>query len=189
MRMHRSVSLMGLLLALDLAGCGRALNREQLAKEVVQRDPEFSWVLDKHRALANRIETYQRELALKRTTVDQSIAQLRKDLATATVNVKTKIEDVKKQIEPDAQRLNLALASAAEELRTKQFQRSSLGRSIARLRKAMKAAQGVLTNEERVRQETQVEEMLHDAARLDHEIKGLKEHMRLLKMKLILIKL
>ena len=170
-----------------VAGCDRVMSREQLAKEVTKGDPEFEWVLDKHRALVNRIETYQRELALKRSTIEQNIAQMREGLGTSTTNVKARIAEAKKQIDPDRQRLELALSMAGEELRAKRFQRASLGRSIGQLRKASKGSQAGWTEAERASQQETVNEMLQDATRIDHEIAALKTHMRLLKIKTLLL--
>ncbi len=186
-QLQRSVMLgMALLWAAD---CGHPLpNREQLAQEILKTDPDFSWVLDKHRALSNRIHTYEQELALKRTTIEQGIAKMRKELMAATADVKSKIAELKKQVEPDRKRLELAVSMAGEELHTKRFQRASLGRKIAQLRKAGKTEQGVWTNEERAKQEEQINEAVQDAKRLDREIEGIKEHIRLLKVKLLLIR-
>ena len=169
------------------AGCGQVIGRQQLTKEVLAKDPEFETVLGKYRNLTNRIETYQRELALKRSTVEQNIAQMRKDLAASTANVKTRIAEVQKQIEPDRQRLQLALSMAEEELRVKRFQRASLGRSMAQLRKASTQSQGTWSDDERKRQDQKIAEMLHDAKRIDQEITSLKTHMRLLKIKMLLL--
>ena len=171
------------------AGCGRPpANREQLVAEVLKADPDFSWALDKHRAISNRIDTYERELALKRTTIEQSIAKMRKDLMTATADVKSKVAELKKQLNPDRQRLEHALAMAGEELHTKRFQRASLGRRIAQLRKAAKSDQSAW-DEERAKQEGEIKEALKDAERLDREIAGIKEHLRLLKVKVLLLRL
>ena len=112
-------SLAALLLAgLTLAGCA-PVNRDELTKEVLKADPSFSSVLDKHRDLANRIDTFERELAVKRSTVEQTIKLLRKDLENSVQTVKAKTEETRKQIEPDRQRLELALSMAGEELRAK----------------------------------------------------------------------
>ena len=175
------------LILLGVGGCDRVLNRAQLAKEVAQGDPEFQWVLDKRHTLVKRIEIYERELALKRSTIEQNIAQMRKDLAASTTNVKARVAEVQKQLDPDRQRLELALSMATEELRVKQFQRASLGRSIAQLRKASKGGQTGWTDAERARGQGQINEMLQDAQRIDHEIASLTAHMRLLKLKLLLI--
>ncbi len=167
-------------------GC-TALNRDGLTKEVLEADPAFAAVLEKRRELANYVETFQRELALKRSTVEGEIAQLRKDLATATEAVQRKITDTKNRMAPDRQRLELPLAMASEEVRTTQLQRASLGRSMARLKKGLAAAHADSTQDERARQEAQLEELKRDAARLDHELRTLKAHIRLLKVKLLLI--
>ena len=171
-----------------VSGCAPA-NREDLTKQVLKTDPEFAAVLDKHRELTNRIATFERELALKRTTVERSIAQLRKDLAVTAENVKGKIGETKKRMDPDQKRLDLELAAAGEELQTKRFQRATLGRSIARIRKALKSNTAGWSAQEQAHQQAQLDEMLRDAARLDQEMSALKEHVRLLKIKLLLIKL
>ena len=175
------------LILLGAGGCDRALNREQLVKEALSGDQEFQVVLDKHHILVKRIETYERELALKRSTVEQNIAQMRKDLATSTKHVQSRVAEVKRQMEPDRQRLELALSTANEELRIKRFQRASLGRLIAQLRKASQSVKTVWTEAERGRQQQKLDEMAQDATRIDHEIASLKAHMRLLKIKRLLI--
>lgn len=172
-----------------MAGCAPPSSREQLTQEILRADPDFSEVLDKHRELANRIQTFERELALKRKTVDESVAQLRRDLASAAATMRAKTQELKRRMEPDRQRLELNLSLASEELRAKQVQRASLGRSVAQLKKSLKSQAAPLAPTERTRQEAQLDELLGDAARLDQELAGLKAHVRLLKIKLLLIKL
>jgi uncharacterized protein YdcH (DUF465 family) len=172
-----------------LAGCAPPANREELVKQVLQADPAFASVLEKYRELTKRIDTHERELALKRSTIEQKIQQLRKDLAAATASVRTKTAEVKKQMEPDRARLSLALSMAAEELKLKHTQRASLGRSITRLRKELTAPKASWTDQERSAQQAKIDQMVQDAQRVDQEISTLKAHARLLKIKLLLIKL
>ena len=175
-------------LVLGTVSCAPA-KRDDLAKEVLKADPEFSSVLEKHRELISSIETYERELALKRGNVERGIAQLRKDLAAAAASTNAKTAEVKKRMEPDQQRLTLALSMSSEELRAKRIQRASLGRSIAQLKKSLTSKDAAWTPDERTRQQAQLDETLKDVARLDQEMAGLKQHVRLLKIKLLLIKL
>ena len=177
-----------LLLLTWLAGCAPPAKRETLVQEVLKADPDFGQVLDKHRELQNRIETYQRELALKRSTIERSIAQLRKDLTATVSNVMQKTAETKKRMDPDRARLELALSVASEELQAKRLQRATLGRSLATRRKALNRPDSAWTAQERARQEAQIDEMLRDAKRLDQELAALKAHVRLLKIKLLLIK-
>ena len=187
--MRRSVPpLLGAVLLLA-AGCALPSNRDQLAQEVLRADPAFAQVLDRYRELANRIQTFEQELALKRKTVDESIAQLHRDLASASATVRAKTEELKKKIEPDRQRLQLSLSLAGEELRAKQVQRAGLGRSVAQLKKSLKSQSAPPAPQERERRQAQLEELLNDASRLDQELAGLNAHVRLLKIKLLLIKL
>ena len=180
--------LIAVLCAVSAASCAPA-KREDLVKEVLKADPEFSTVLEKHRELSSRVETANRELELKRTTIEHNIAQLRKDLAAAAASARAKTAEIKKRIEPDQERLTMALSLSSDELRAKRIQRASLGRSIAQLRKSLTRQDNPGTPQERARQQTQLDEMLKDAARLDGEMTGLKQHVRLLKIKLLLIKL
>ena len=164
-------------------------NRERLAKEVLQSDPAFSEVLDRHREITNRIATYDREMALKRKTAEQAIAQMRKELAAAAASSRVKTAELKKRMEPDRERVTLALAMASEELRAKQGQRASLGRTMTQLKKALKSPHTGWSAQERTRQEARLQEILEDAARFDKEITAFTAHVRLLKIKLLLIKL
>ena len=170
------------------AGCGPPANREDLVKEVLKADPDFTAPLEKHDDYARRIKVHEQELEVTRTTIERKIAQLRKDLTTAVSSTDAKIADVKKKMEPDRQRLQLALSEAAQELSAKRIQRASLGRSIAELRKATRNPNVQWTAKERMRQDEKIEEMTRDAARLDQEMAALKAHVRLLKIKLLLIK-
>jgi len=172
-----------------LAGCSPPAKREDLIHEVLKEDQSFSPVLDKYREVVNRIQTYQRELALKRSTIEHSIAQLRKDLASTVASVNQKTEEAKKRMDPDRARIQLALSMANEQLRATQLQRASLGRSIAQLKKSLKSNETGWSQQERARQETQLGDMLRETVRLDQEIASMKEHVRLLKIKLLLIKL
>lgn len=176
-------------LLVGLIGCAPPANRDQLAKEVLAVDPDFAMALDKHQELSNRIETYQRELALKRSAVERNIAQMRQDLAETVAKIRAKTADVKKRMEPDRQRLELVLSLASEELRSRRAVRSSLGRVMAQLRKAAKGGEAPWTPEERAEQEARLHEMAQDAGRIDQEIATLKAHVRLLKIKLLLIRL
>ncbi|MBI3996684.1 MAG: hypothetical protein HY352_03405 [Candidatus Omnitrophica bacterium] len=187
MRRSSDGVMMALGVCVVLAGCS-PVNREQLSKDVLKDDPEFSSVLEKYRHLAGRIETEERKLALKKTTVEQSIAQLRRDLAVTAANVKIRTAEIKKGMEPEQTTLSSALARAAEELRAKQLQRATLGRQIAQLRKAAKAAENVWTDRDRAKNDAQINELLRDAARVDQEIATMKAHIRLIKEKLLLIR-
>jgi len=175
-------------LALGIPSCAPA-NRAQLAKEAVSQDPEFAAVLEKHRQLISRIQTFEKELALKRSTVEKTIGQLRKDLAAGASNVRLKTAETKKRMDPDRQRLDLALSMAGEQLRATRQQRAKVGRQIAQLKKAAKGAQGTWSRDDMARHEEKIQDMLQDAQRLDHEMAALKEHTRLVKLKLLLIKL
>ena len=181
---HRIV-ISGLLIAL-VVGCAPT-NRDELIKEALAKDPSFKAVLDKRKALDNRIETYEQELELKRTTVDRTIKQLRRDLTESVATVHKKIQHAKSQMEPDRERMNLALSKAGEELKVKRAHRASIGRQMSQLRKSLKA-EG-MTDADRTRQQQQLDELSADATRVDTELKELQEHVRLLKIKLLLLKL
>ena len=185
--MRRSVVLI-VSLAAALAGCERT-DRDALVSEAVGADPSFETVLEKHRELTNRIETYGRELELKRTTVEQTIAQMRQDLATSAESVRSRIADTKQKLEPERKQLLHALSSAGDDLKVKRAQRATVGRAISQLKKSLQSSSQAWSETERASQQAQLEEMLSDAERLDHEMDGIKAHVRLLKIKLLLLKI
>ena len=173
--------------AVGWGGCSP--NRQRLASAVLKADPSFASMLNKQRELSNQIDTYQRELALKRGAVERSIAQLRQDLAAATASVKGKVAEAQRQLDPERERLRLALSMATEELQLKRAQRASLGRSISRLKKTVQGSPTGWTAKERTRHDAQIQDMVDDTARLDREMTGLRSHLQLLKTKLLLLKL
>ena len=177
-----------LLCAAGFAGCQRA-DREALTQEVLTADPKYEVVLEKRRELANRIETYERELELKRTTVDQTIAQMRQDLAASAASVRSRIVETKQKLDPERKQLLHALTKAGEQLKIKRAQRAALGRTMSQAKKSLRSSSRAWTDEERARQQAQFEDMLHDADRLDYEMNVLKAHVRLLKIKLLLLKI
>ncbi len=169
--MRRLISLF--LLVAALAGCA-PVDREKLTAEAVAKDPEFGAVLDKRREIASRIQTYSRELAVRRTEVEKKIAQLHKDLVDSAASVRGKSEEIKKRMDPDHVRLQRSLAETVNGLRMKREQRSSLGKQIALLIKSSKEVSP---------------EMLKQAEELNRDLAALKERVRLLKIELLLIKL
>ena len=189
MQTHRMVRIAFAALAVGLcAGCAPA-NRDQLVKEALSSDPDFATVLDKHREISNRIKTFEREYALKRSTAERTISQLRRELTAASAALRAKTSEAKTRMEPDRKRLALALSMASEEIQTKQLQRASIGRSIANVQKAAKGGGETWSEKERAQQHAQLEQMQRDATRLDQEIDALRQHARLLKVKLYLLKL
>ena len=186
MRIFGRLVVVGLLAG--LLGCSPPARRDTLIQEVLKAGPEFGQVLEKHRELQNRIETYERELALKRNTIERNITQMRRDLAVAATNFRQKTAETKKRMEPDQQRLELALSMASEQLQATRLQRASLGRRMVKLRKTFESKDTPWSAEERTRQHAQLDDMATDAKRLDQEMASLKAHVRLLKIKSLLIK-
>ena len=177
------------LLAAGLLGACAPADRATLTREVVAKDPEFAAVLEKRKEQLSRIQTFERELALKRSETDKRITQLRTELAAARDTVRGKIAEAKTRMEPDRKRVELALALADEQLRAMTQQRDSVARSMVEIKKSLRGSQEVLPPEERAGQERRLGEMTRDAERLAQEIAGLKEHIRLLKVKLLLIRI
>jgi chromosome segregation ATPase len=170
-----------------LASCA-PVNRAELAKRALAADPEFVAVLDKRATLESRITTEHKKLALVRETIQQDITQKKKELAEKSSAVRRKITEIKAQMDPDVRRYTTTLGSASEDLRAKQAQRAAIGREIAQLKKALKAAGAAGGASQRAQQETQITERLRDAQRIDQEIAALKEYLKLLKTKLLLIR-
>jgi len=178
----------GLLLGFA-AGCGPPANPERLREEVLKADPTFSEVLQKRDEQANRIKLLEREFDLKRTQAHDQIAKLQKELQDARAQVDQKILRSKALMKPDIDRLELAISMATEERQAKRNQRASVGRSISRLRKALSQDTPQFAAAERARMEQELSDLVAETQRVDYEITALNEHLRLLKIKRVLLRL
>jgi len=172
-----------------LPGCGKS--SEAMRQDVLKADPAFATVLQEHDALAQRMTLLERELALKKTQVDQRIAKLRRDVAEARQRVRQKVQQMEEQLKPEQDRLRFAMAMATEELKVKHSQRAGLGRSISRIRKSLQGNPSTpqWTAAEHTRLTADLQDLLGETQRLDREIEGLTSHLRLLKAKQALLRL
>ena len=184
--MRREVLLCAVCCALagcDLLGGGP----EQMRREALKADPGFASALNKHDELADRIALLQRELALKKSTIDRQIEQLRKEYRDARDQVQRKIVETETTLKPDQQKIDLAILMAGEEFKTKRSQRASLGNSISRIRKALKEPSWAEADRRRLANE--LSDLLANAKRIDQEATALTQHLRLLKLKRRLLRL
>ncbi len=169
-------------IAAGTTGCS-PIKREDLEREAVAKDPTFSPVLEKRRELVRRIETYKNELAVKRGSIESQITQLRRQLAEAVGQFNKKVAQAKSNMAPDRERLQAALSVANNDLRARQVQRSGLGRSVAQVRKVVRGSTPSAD------QERQLGQLSADLKRLDQEIAVLKDQIRQLAVKLLLVRI
>jgi len=160
-----------------------------MREEILKVDPTFQEVLEKRDELAQRIDLLKRELDLKRSQTEQQIAKLRRDLSELRQQVEQKTEKTKTLLKPDQARVDLAMSLATEERQAKRNQRASLGRSISRLKKTLQQTNPPWPEAERRRMEADLQELLKETQRLDREIGMLNEHIRLLNIKRLLLRL
>lgn len=184
-----STLLVAVLVPFLIEGCDQFQNQEKLRQEVLSADPQFAQVLQKRDQLADRMTLSKQEFAVKKGQLDGQIAKLRDELTQARRQVDQKIRQLNSQLDLDRQRLALALSMAQEEFKVKQHQRDSLGRSISRLRKALKGPGSTWTNADRAKMDRELAQLLEETTRLDQELQGLRSHLRLLKHKQALLRL
>lgn len=175
-------------MTVGLAVCG-CENPQTLRQEVLRADPQFADVLQKRDQLADRITLLQREFAVKKGQIEGRIAQLRQELEQSHRQVDQKVRQFTSQLNTDQERIALALAMAGEELKLKQSQRASVGRSISQLRKSLQDSTHQWTPTDRARMDRELAEWLRETQRLDAELAGLRSHLRLLKHKRTLLRL
>ena len=103
----------------------------------------------------------------------------------ARQHVEQKIQKSRAALQPDIDRLRLALSMANDERQAKRAQRASLTRSIGRLKNALKTGETA----DRTSIDRELYDFLQESQRLDREVHTLNEHIRLLKIKLLLLRL
>ena len=171
-------------------GCQRKAEDLQAVKSrVLAADEKFSAPLAKHDELANQLQVLDRELQLKRTQIEDQIAKLRGELLEATKQSKQQAEQLKAQLNPEVERVELALAMAKEEQKSKRRQRGALGRSVSKLRKSIKQAQDSQAGEDPTKLSQELTNHLEEMTRLDKELASLGQHIELLEDKRQLLKL
>lgn len=172
-------------LVLGAAGvsCSPPKSVEELRQEILSRDPAFGDALGKRHELASRIDVIERNFELKRTKIEQRIEALRQELKGDRAKADQDIDKTKALLEPDLERLRLALSLASEERRAKQQQLASLKRSLSQMRRALKEDRAQWTTSERAEMERDLADLQQAIERMGHESTGLDEHIRLLKMK------
>lgn len=186
----RSLLVLAALIAASAAvgGCDSPTSK-RLREEVLKADPKFADALEKRDQLADRIRLVKQEFSVKKSQIQGQIAKLRQELGQAQRQAQQKLRQVNSQLDADRQRLALALSMAREEFKVKQQQRDSLGRSISRLRKALKNSQPPWTDADRAKMDRELADLLQEAGRLDQELDGLRAHLRLLEHKQTLLRL
>ena len=189
--MHRSEAtlIIAVIALFPVGGCDRFQDQGKLRQEVLSADPQFAQVLQKRDQLADRVALSQREFAVKKGQLEGQIAKLRDELTQARRQVDQKIRQLNSQLDSDRQHLALALSMAQEEFNAKQHQRDSLGRSISRLRKALKEPGSSWTSADRAKMDRELAQLSEETTRLDQELQGLRSHLRLLKHKQALLHL
>jgi|GEM_PF-1415356 len=174
---------------IQLPSCQRTpVDTKALRQEVLKSDPAFAAALNKHDELASRIEVLERELDLKRTQVEDQIARSRAELREATEETTRRTKEIKALLDPEAERLELALSTAREELKAKQRQRANLGRAISSLRKSIKG-DSQPAGKERAPLDQELAEHLREMERLDQELAAMQQHIALLENKRRLLRL
>ena len=171
------------------AGCGPPTNPKVLRQDVLAADPSFKDTLVKRDDVAERIGVLKRELALKKQEAETQIAKVRQNLQVATERINQKMNREHALLDPDLKSLDLASTMASEELRAKRQQRASMGRSISQLRKALKQSGTPLSSSELAARDRELHELLAESQRLDQELSALASHIRLLKMKRMVLRI
>ena len=177
------------ILGFEIPGCQRQpVDLKALRHDVLKTDPAFAAALNKHDELASRIEVLERELDLKRTQVEDQIARLRAELREATEDTTRRTKEIKSQLDPEVERLELALTTARDELKDRQRQRANLGRVISSLRKSIKGGTQP-AGKERAQLDQELGEHLREMERLDQELAAMNQHIALLENKRRLLRL
>src|SRR3990167_908640 len=108
---------LGGMLMLALAGCGP--NKQELAKQVLEKDPKFGQVLQKKSEVDTQILEIEEEFKGVRTRVEAEIARLNPELVAKRRESNQKIAELKKKLEPDKQKIKADIKSAQLQLHEK----------------------------------------------------------------------
>ncbi len=173
-------------LGLSVPGCSEPNRQEQLER-VLSLDPAFADALDLHRLLVARAQAFERELDLKRLMVEQTVNQLRQDVAATELEIRRKQAKLREELFPLRAQLEGDLSQTRQELRQRELERTHISKMLTRLQKSLTS--GAAQSVEQIAKVAESDQARQAMRRLEMEIQGFRDHERLVILKLALIEL
>ena len=172
---------------LALAGCGS--NRQEMAKQVLEKDPKFGEVLQKKSEVDTQILEIEEDVKAVRTRVEGEVAKLNQELAAKRREANQKITELKKKLEPDQDKVKAEIKSLQLQLHEKRKSLNQVKDRIEdRRRLITKGNRTALSPEEQSKLQERMAVFEKEQTMLQDEILRLENDIKILKIKLRLIK-
>ena len=121
-----------LVLVLTVVGCSSA-SRQDMSRDVLQRDPSFQAVLNQRDAIEHQVDNLREQLVAAQTAAEQQVRAVQQEFRQTRGRLQGQIRELVKQLEPEREKLQLDMATSKHQIRTQEAAVQGLQRTIADL--------------------------------------------------------
>jgi len=175
-------------LLLFLQGC--SIDPEEARKQVIAYDPSFRDVLREKDAIIKKLEEKKSDFDKKTSEIDAGIAALKNNKSMIRAEYDKSVDALKKQLDPRKRTLQLELVDLKRKMKRKIREENDIKKDIAEVNSLVeKKDQLDLTREEISAWNRRLATLTGRAGETGKAIAGMKEELRIKKLKLKLLKI
>jgi len=176
-------------LSLNIWGCGKLHNVEEIKKTVIESDPEFKDVLEKKAELDIQIEMIMSEFRKRQGEINSKIMELEEELKLVRRQAYDEVRRLKAKLEPQRQEVALKIRELKTTLRNKEGLLRTLKRSLRDTEKLIEKSKELgYSLEDKAKWQREIDDLNSQIRPLETEIAKLKRDIYIYRQKLSLLK-
>jgi|GEM_PF-1695352 len=176
-------------LSLNIWGCGKLHNVEEIKKTVIESDPEFKYVLEKKAELDIQIEMIMSEFRRRQGEINSKIMELEEELKLIRRQAYAEVRRLKAKLDPQRQEVVLKLRELKTTLRNKEGLLRTLKRSLRDTEKLIEKSKELgYSLEDKAKWQREIDDLNSQIRPLETEIAKLKRDIYIYRQKLSLLK-
>lgn len=163
--------------------------QEEIRKEVLDKDPAFSDILDEKAKLDEQIKALKVEFEDKKKLIEKKISSLKEELKSAKEYTDSRIRAIDSQLGPPREELKLKIKKLAAELKLKESSLAATKKAIAKFTK-LTQEKGSSENlpKEAPSPQDNISSLKIQAQELERDVSFLRAEIRINRLKLKLLK-
>ncbi|KPK42227.1 MAG: hypothetical protein AMJ78_03170 [Omnitrophica WOR_2 bacterium SM23_29] len=176
-------------LSLNIWGCGKLHNVEEIKKTVIESDPEFKDVLEKKAELDIQIEMIMSEFRKRQGEINSKIMELEEELKLVRRQAYDEVRRLKAKLEPQRQEVALKIRELKTTLRNKEGLLKTLKRSLRETEKLIEKSKELgYSLEDKAKWQREIDDLNSQIRPLESEIAKIKREIYIYRQKLSLLK-
>lgn len=162
--------------------------KEEIKKEVLDKDPAFSEILEVKAGLDEQIKALKTEFRDKKKLINEEISGLREKLQSVKKYMDSRIKEINSQLNPHREELNLKIRKLVAELKLKESSLSATKKTVANFTRLTQ--QGRSPEElakEMPNLQDEISSLKIQAQKLEQDVSSLRNEIRINRLKLKLL--